>query len=584
MAPGEVLSGLAGSDPAASFIVRDLRLPRALCAVLAGAALGISGAIFQSLTRNPLGSPDIVGFTYGAGAGALIVITMLGGSGTVVSAGALAGGDAHGARRLRARLHARRASPAIGWCSSGSRSARWRWPSTDFLLARARIEDAQEATRWLLGSLNSARLGGRLAAARGLHPARARARHRRTAAAGARAGRRRRARARGARGARAPRPRAALRRARLRRRRGGRAGAVRRADRAADRAAHRTLPGPALVLSALTGAALMLAADIAAQRIVPSTPLPVGVMTGAFGGLYLAWLLARGWRKAATHEPAARARGHARLRPARRHARPLRGDRRRRLHGDRRAERVRQVDAPARARADAQAAERDGAARRRGDRRRCRRARSRSGSGSSRRARRRRTASRSPTSSPAVAIRTRACCGRGRSEDARAVREAMEQTDIVALADRPVDELSGGQRQRVWLAMALAQETPLLLLDEPTTFLDIAHQLEVLDLCADLHERGRTLVAVLHDLNHACRYATQLIAMRDGVIVAQGAPCGRSSTPRWSSPSSGCGARWCRTRRWGRRWSCPPRGGGGARSLSPRPGSSRRRGASSPSP
>ena len=89
-----------------------------------------------------------------------------------------------------------------------------------------------------------------------------------------------------------------------------------------------------------------------------------------------------------------------------------------------------------------------------------------------------------------------------------------------------MDELSGGQRQRVWLAMALAQETPLLLLDEPTTFLDIAHQLEVLDLCADLHECGRTLVAVLHDLNHACRYATHLIAMRDGAIVAQGAAGG----------------------------------------------------------
>jgi iron complex transport system ATP-binding protein len=109
-------------------------------------------------------------------------------------------------------------------------------------------------------------------------------------------------------------------------------------------------------------------------------------------------------------------------------------------------------------------------------------------------------------------------------EDARAVREAMAQTDVEALADRPVDEISGGQRQRVWLAMALAQETPLLLLDEPTTFLDIAHQLEVLDLCAELHQSGRTLVAVLHDLNHACRYATHLIAMRDGAIVAEGAP------------------------------------------------------------
>jgi ABC-type cobalamin/Fe3+-siderophores transport system ATPase subunit len=109
-------------------------------------------------------------------------------------------------------------------------------------------------------------------------------------------------------------------------------------------------------------------------------------------------------------------------------------------------------------------------------------------------------------------------------EGERAVREAMEQTRVETIAERPVDELSGGQRQRVWLAMALAQETPLLLLDEPTTFLDITHQVEVLDLCAELHEQGRTLVAVLHDLNHACRYATHLIAMRDGAIVAQGDP------------------------------------------------------------
>jgi iron complex transport system ATP-binding protein len=109
-------------------------------------------------------------------------------------------------------------------------------------------------------------------------------------------------------------------------------------------------------------------------------------------------------------------------------------------------------------------------------------------------------------------------------DDERAVREAMAHTRVDDLAERLVDELSGGQRQRVWLAMALAQETPLLLLDEPTTFLDIAHQMEVLDLCAELHEQGRTLVAVLHDLNHACRYATHLIAMRDGAVVAQGEP------------------------------------------------------------
>jgi iron-siderophore transport system ATP-binding protein len=109
-------------------------------------------------------------------------------------------------------------------------------------------------------------------------------------------------------------------------------------------------------------------------------------------------------------------------------------------------------------------------------------------------------------------------------EDERAVAAALEATGTADLAGRFVDELSGGQRQRVWLAMALAQETEILLLDEPTTFLDIAHQIEVLDLCAELHEQGRTLVMVLHDLNQACRYATRIVAMRDGAVVAQGTP------------------------------------------------------------
>ncbi|MBQ1074467.1 ABC transporter ATP-binding protein [Micromonospora sp. C31] len=110
-------------------------------------------------------------------------------------------------------------------------------------------------------------------------------------------------------------------------------------------------------------------------------------------------------------------------------------------------------------------------------------------------------------------------------EDERVVVQSMAATGVADLADRPVDELSGGQRQRVWIAMALAQQTPLLLLDEPTTYLDIAHQIEVLDLCARLHEeQGRTLVAVLHDLNHAARYATHLIAMREGRVVAAGTP------------------------------------------------------------
>lgn len=109
--------------------------------------------------------------------------------------------------------------------------------------------------------------------------------------------------------------------------------------------------------------------------------------------------------------------------------------------------------------------------------------------------------------------------------DERAVSSALRACSLADLADRPVDELSGGQRQRAWLAMAIAQETPLLLLDEPTTFLDLAHQIDVLDLVVDLNrEEGRTVVMVLHDLNQACRYADHVIAMRDGAIVAEGAP------------------------------------------------------------
>ncbi|WP_229370836.1 ABC transporter ATP-binding protein [Umezawaea beigongshangensis] len=110
-------------------------------------------------------------------------------------------------------------------------------------------------------------------------------------------------------------------------------------------------------------------------------------------------------------------------------------------------------------------------------------------------------------------------------DDETAVAEAMRLTGVQDLSDRLLDELSGGQRQRVWLAMVLAQRTSILLLDEPTTFLDIAHQVEVLDLCADLHEGGHTLVAVLHDLNQACRYATHLVVMKPGEgIVARGEP------------------------------------------------------------
>lgn len=109
--------------------------------------------------------------------------------------------------------------------------------------------------------------------------------------------------------------------------------------------------------------------------------------------------------------------------------------------------------------------------------------------------------------------------------DEAAVIRALDLTGMRALATRNVNELSGGQRQRAWIALVLAQETPLIFLDEPTSFLDIAHQIELMTLLESLNrEGGRTIVAVLHDLNHACRFATHMVAMREGRIVAEGEP------------------------------------------------------------
>ncbi|MGQ5694490.1 ABC transporter ATP-binding protein [Rhodococcus erythropolis] len=111
------------------------------------------------------------------------------------------------------------------------------------------------------------------------------------------------------------------------------------------------------------------------------------------------------------------------------------------------------------------------------------------------------------------------------ADDEGEVAEALELTGVSDLADRPVDQLSGGQRQRAWISMALAQGTDILLLDEPTTYLDLAHSMEVLDLVDQLHEEmGRTVVMVLHDLNLAVRYSDHLIVMRDGAVVASGVP------------------------------------------------------------
>lgn len=139
-----------------------------------------------------------------------------------------------------------------------------------------------------------------------------------------------------------------------------------------------------------------------------------------------------------------------------------------------------------------------------------------------------------PTAPDGIAVRD--LVGRGRyphqgffrgwsTDDDAAVQRALEATETLELAERNVDELSGGQRQRVWIAMALAQETDVLLLDEPTTYLDLAHQVEVLDLITDLNrKRGTTVAIVLHDLNLAARYADHVIAMKGGEIVALGDP------------------------------------------------------------
>ena len=111
-----------------------------------------------------------------------------------------------------------------------------------------------------------------------------------------------------------------------------------------------------------------------------------------------------------------------------------------------------------------------------------------------------------------------------RESDEAAVARALTATRLTELSSRLVDELSGGQRQRVWVAMLLAQDTPIMLLDEPTTFLDIAHQYELMELFRGFHDDGKTLVAVLHDLNQAARYADHLIVMKHGQVVTTGSP------------------------------------------------------------
>ena len=296
ISPGGVAAALVGAgDEGTEFIVRELRLPRALCALLVGGALGVSGAIFQSLTRNPLGSPDIVGFQQGAAVGALVAITVLHASDAVVSIGALAGGAI---TALLVYLLSMQRGGTSGYrlILVGIALSALMLSLIDYLLSRARIEDAQEATRWLLGSLNNRSwedVGPLAVSLAVLLPA-----------VGV-AGRPLRALELGDDAANALGVRVEPARFLLI----GLSvalvsvttvvvGPVVFVALTAPQIARRLARtgAPTLTCSALVGGALVLAADIAAQRLVPGTPLPVGVMTGAFGGLYLAWLLTREWR------------------------------------------------------------------------------------------------------------------------------------------------------------------------------------------------------------------------------------------------------------------------------------------------
>jgi iron complex transport system permease protein len=296
ISPGGVISALAGGgDEGAQFIVRDLRLPRAVAAILVGIALAISGAVFQALTRNPLGSPDIVGFTNGASVGALIVITVLDLSGVAVAIGAIGGGAV---TALAVYLLAFKRGSTSGYriILIGVAISFLMISITDYLLAKARIEDAQEATRWLLGSLNGRSwddvLPVAITLALLLPPLIPAVRSLRMLELGDDS-------ANGL-GVRVERARLGLVALAV----GlvsitvvavGPIGFVAlTAPQIARRLAHSA--GPPMICSALTGAVIVLGSDILAQRLIPSTPLPVGVMTGTLGGLYLAWLLTSEWR------------------------------------------------------------------------------------------------------------------------------------------------------------------------------------------------------------------------------------------------------------------------------------------------
>jgi iron complex transport system permease protein len=295
--PKEVVETLlGGGDRSTRFVIETLRLPRALTGILVGAALGAAGAIFQSITRNPLGSPDVVGFVQGASAGAVLEIVVLGGGTFAIAAGAVVGGVATAV--LVYVLAYRGGVQGYRLVLIGIGIAAMLVAVTDYLLTRSTLEEAQAANVWLTGSLNGRGwehvrpVGAALAI---LLPATALlARQLRMLELGDDVAR--------ALGVSIERSRLALILVAvlLAAVATASAGPVVFVALAAPQIARRLTRagGPGVACAALMGAALLLGADFASERVFGPTQLPVGVLTGVGGGLYLIWLLRREWRGA----------------------------------------------------------------------------------------------------------------------------------------------------------------------------------------------------------------------------------------------------------------------------------------------
>lgn len=520
----QVFSALFGDAPRnVAMVVNEWRLPRVLMALLIGAALGVSGAIFQSLTRNPLGSPDVMGFNTGAWSGVLVAMVLFGQNLTAIALAAMAGGVL---TSLVVWLLAwRNGIETFRLIIIGIGVRAMLVAFNTWLLLRASLETALSAGLWNAGSLNGLtwgktwpsaplillmlvgsallvrrmrllEMGDDTACALGVQVERSRLLLMLVAVVLTAAS-------------------TAL------------AGPISFIALVAPHIARR-LSGTArwgLTQSALCGALLLALADYGAQRLFMPWQLPVGVLTVSLGGIYLIALLIQESRK---NECC----------PSR-----LRGEQLTLAYGNKTIAESLNVTIP-----DGHFTAiigPNGCGKSTLLRTLSRLMTPASGHvwldgaqiqqyASKEVARRIGLLAQNATTPGDITVQELVARGRyphqplftrWRKEDEEAVNKAMRATGISDLALQSVDTLSGGQRQRAWIAMVLAQETAIMLLDEPTTWLDISHQIDLLELLSELNrEKGYTLAAVLHDLNQACRYATHLIALRDGRIVAEGAP------------------------------------------------------------